>query len=222
MNRRNDLERTASRPSPAPAPRWTSIIFVVLPNGAAHGLVRARRQQGRQAGLSAVPLPGGDHHRPERHPLEETGPELLVDRRQAVPMWREALGAWDIARIAHRLRCTGRDQVVRSAETARRGCLYSEWSTTHETSPISFSEPESGSPDTTPWFPQSGFCNLLKAKDYLSAGLRIVTTSLRGTEVGMVVQAPYYAQGIVEAVCSAPPSPQPFDLRRHPLLEGTA
>jgi hypothetical protein len=59
-------------------------------------------------------------------------------------------------------------------------------------------------------------------KGYLSAGLRIVTTSLRGTEVGMVVQTPYYAPGIVEAVCSAPPSPQPFDLRRHPLLEGTA
>lgn len=70
-----------------------------------------------------------------------------------------------------------------------------------------------------PEFPMNAFNDPLKVKDYLSAGLRVVTTSPRVTEDGVVLRAPYNAEAIAAAALAALAGRPPSDPRHHVLLK---
>jgi len=69
-----------------------------------------------------------------------------------------------------------------------------------------------------PEFPMNAFNDPLKVKDYLSAGLRVVTTSPRVIEDGVVLRVPYNADSIAAAALAAIDSRPPRDPRHHVLL----
>lgn len=72
-----------------------------------------------------------------------------------------------------------------------------------------------------PMFPMYSFNDPLKIKDYLSAGLKVVSTLPRSTQDKSIYVSNYDAQSIYESIVSALESEEIPDHCNHPLLIGS-
>lgn len=92
-------------------PVWAIVTHALLPNGAAHRLVGALRDDGQRVGFCAIPFPGGVRWRAERViPGRESN--VLVDEARHVSPLRETFSALDIGRFAWQMASSGCRDVV--------------------------------------------------------------------------------------------------------------
>lgn len=72
------------------APTWIVVTHALLPNGAAHRLVRSLQARGRSVAFCALPLPGGSRRRAEELLPPESESIVLVNEAGPVRPWEEA------------------------------------------------------------------------------------------------------------------------------------
>lgn len=97
---------------PQESQKWVIVTHAFLPNGPAHRLLDSLRSRGLQVGFCALPMPGVDRMRAERCMPGDTTTELLIDRKQLVPKWRELLIVIELYKFARRLRSADSDRFI--------------------------------------------------------------------------------------------------------------